>query len=84
MSSDRPTPAPGDDFFTHASQAGEQTPPGTGDETQALTRAFQELDAAEKHANNRPHKLSVKQVIGIMIAVGVAPIVALWGFELVG
>lgn len=55
-----------------------------GSDSEAIAQAFSQLEQVEKYEKNRPHKLSVKQVAGIVIVLGVAPLIALWGFQIVG
>jgi len=49
-----------------------------------VSAAFKALENEERVANNQKHKLSVKQVIGIVVVMALAPIAALWGFSYLG
>lgn len=59
----------------------------TGDnhkESAEVTEAFKALEAQERASQNQKHKLSVKQVIGIIVAMSLAPLLALWAFNYMG
>ena len=59
----------------------------TGDnrkESAEVTEAFKALEAQERASENQKHKLSVKQVVGIILAMSLAPLLALWAFNYMG
>jgi len=59
-------------------------PEDTSKESAEVSAAFKALENEERVANNQKHKLSVKQVIGIVVVMALAPIAALWGFSYLG